>query len=160
MDGAHEYWSEIELFDEFGVFAKFSHGIFLELFLFDEIVLESGGGAKDRLVIDASFPHDGVSHFSVGTLDEVFDVKKRKSLGMFAQLFDWIVTARNDPAAVHLEDDKLRIGALEELVEEDDPVFGCEFDSVVVIAEGHSGGFYFFSDGVELVGHVAPVIEI
>src|SRR6185503_9283720 len=45
VGGPHEYWSEIELFDEFGVFVEFGHRVFLGLFLFDEIVLKSGCGA-------------------------------------------------------------------------------------------------------------------
>jgi len=74
--------------------------------------------------------------------------------------FDRVVASCNDPAAVHLEADELRVGALEKFVEEDDAVFACELDGVIVVAERHSRCAHFLADGVELVGDVAPVIEV
>ena len=39
-------------------------------------------------------------------------------------------------------------------------VFGSELHGVVVVAERHAGSLHLLADAVELVGHVAPVVEV
>ena len=70
------------------------------------------------------------------------------------------MAAGDDPSTVHLHNDELGIGALEEFVVENDASFRAEFNGVVVVSKDQSGGFDLFADLVNSVGDVAPVIKV
>ena len=94
-----------------------------------------------------------------GALHHVFHVHQRKALWCLAEVAHRVVAGSEDPAAIHLEDHKLRIGEAQQFVVDDHATLRDEFRPVVVNAEGHSGGLHLFPDSIELAGNPATVVE-